>query len=288
MLINNTCNSSALFNQISALGHEYSLLLDFPCYNYSLPLITDGTVAGEGFKDNQDIRGNATLTNLQPDLWDPTRSEVNMQMLSLNTRFNNDTSLVDNIIIYQPIPTDRNWTNFPAPIALQSSVQLCVHTYNTTVAGGNTTTEIVSSELFNSSLIAEAPGGIAKLSVNGSTFGVHSDIFKLWLETGAPIAPDACYYVTGPNSPANFSTSQSQIGCLSTTGAAFNIQLQDSTDPVSSTNTLMKNIAISFSNRHVLPLSPSLSVLINKTTVSAKEQVETPSQKPFKAPHTYQ
>lgn len=180
---------------------------------------------------------NATLTNVNKPV---AVGSVDMMALSLSTSSYNDYSLLDINVIYQPGLEHSINSTLPPPIALESSLHLCIQTFNTTVINSVTTTTLVSHELLNTTLIKDSTGNATSF-FNGSTFGVTKDALQFFQNYLSPKLSDYCSFVVNGTEKWNY--------CYSQAAGAFLQSFKYESDPLTAAKAVTENMAISLTNR---------------------------------------
>lgn len=252
MLMNNTCNTTALNKKFESLGN---LNPGYPCFNYSLPFHANNLVSSGSatttqggtliptFSNAKTVLENAMLCDVAEDL---LATKTDLSFLTLSTGFYSDFSLTDINLLYQPGIENSIKSALPPPVALQSSLQLCVQSYNTTVTDGKTSTRVVSHELLNVTSLLESQD-IARFSVNGTDFGISTTELKLFRNLAASYFTDWCTFILGLQNTTNF---EEDAACYSTVGEGFLTSILNATDILSAVNSIVENVAISVTNRY--------------------------------------
>lgn len=248
MLINNTCNRAALdANFLTSFGLPNP---GFPCFNYSLPASLYNPIPifvpfkGATSNPEYEFTNKASMTNVQED---DISEDVNMPILSISTGFYSNYSLVDINILYQPgIETSINLT-LPLPVAIRSSLKLCVQKFNTTVFDSNTTTEQVSSKSFD---LSDTEYTNFTFFENGTTFGWDTLTLSYFKGFFIDNIPDWCSFIVFSADSFSYLTS-----CHSTAASTIFKKFNTTKDPVSAVNSVMENVAISLTNRFVIHFS---------------------------------
>lgn len=249
LLIHNACNEpifNAQFDAVPGLKNP-----GYPCYNYSLPAlayvsVTSNVNPQSGLSAQELILENATLSVIHNTTF---REYVDITILEVSNNYYGSSLLGFNIL-YQPGVADSINSTLPPPIALQSSLDLCIQTYNTSVIDSKTSTQLISCEILNSTVI-EAAAGYSTFVVSGTSFGISPDAALGWSGFLSGSLSDSCSLLVGTlngTNPLNNSTF-----CGTSSGNAFLRSMENGTDYVASTNALMENLASSLTNVYVSP-----------------------------------
>lgn len=247
MLLNNSqsCNTAALNENFANIGGSNP---GYPCFNYSLPELAYSRVSQSG--STVKVFGNATIGDgqMMPLIF----GNVSLPMLTISTGVYYDDSLVDINILYQP-GLQINST-LPPPIALRSSLQFCIQTYNTTVSSSISTTELVSSQILNTTLLNNPPGNTSPANrtflVNDTTFTISYSTFVNFQNLLLASNSDLCTLLVSPTS-TNAQENSENFYCFTSVGESFFEYLQNATVPILGINALMQNVATSLTNRYV-------------------------------------
>lgn len=247
-IITNPCNLTTLGEVFEEAGLENP---GYPCYNYTLPFQSTNIQYTASFSAQPIFFGNATLSNLQL-----VNDPEGMQYVTITSSpGSSNFSFLDAYLMYQPGLQESINSTLASPVAYGISFGLCVQTYNTTVSGGNASTSIISSQLFDSNMTEtvssplvyalEGPSS-ALVSISGVDFGFTEDaVVSLTLMLASSFEDDCFWYLNKTQDIQSdfepFCTSSGDWGSIFLTAL-------ETSDPFSVTKRLTQNIATSLSN----------------------------------------
>lgn len=250
MISSHPCNLTSfeeIFESAGVVNPGYS------CFNYTLP-VTEISISESPVPS---ITNVATLTSANVDKHFAGLGYI--QIMSLGTAYRNISSLITAYLIFQPgFATSIN-SSFPIPIAYELNLDLCLHTYSTTVSKGVVNTTMLSSQTIKTSeeetySMSNATtfykGNSSYVSVGGDIFGISNTSIALLQQQLQTSLVASCHWQIPQvlylhHFPASFS---GEVNCDFVYGFPFINALENSTDPFSAIQDLWENLAVSMTN----------------------------------------